>query len=165
MVDPVNVENLTNCDWTVETWIVDPVNVELTVRLFVLMNPVCNVEFTVRLFVVIVDPVNVELTVRLFVLMNPVCNVEFTVRLFVVTVDPVNVENIPVLIPNVDIYAVFITNDEPTAVKNDKFSLFKVLDCELNTVIVDPDAVEKTRFLTLIVDPIAVEKLRLLTLM
>ena len=36
--------------------------------------------------------------------------------------------------------------EDPTAVENDRFSLFIVFDCESNTFIVPPVAVEKTKF-------------------
>ena len=88
-----------------------------------------------------VEPCSVEFTRIVFANNVETLSDEVTVRFCVVIVEPVIV---------VLTVIVSVTINAPVAVLYVRFSLLIEPDCALNTVIVDPDAVEKFKLRTLI---------------
>lgn len=156
MVDAVIVDAVIELPRSVENAIVRVFNVEIVAAEPI--NDDIDALPVIILDVVIVHPVAVEND-------NVSLCTDPDLESNTVIVDPVAVEKLRAstvitceinsLLLMVHIFAVDITallqlRLLPSAVENPKFSLFNTSDSELNTVIVHPDAVEKTRFLTLI---------------
>ena len=154
-VEPCKVEYCTvdacRVDWTTSVFveIVDPVAVENNSAVADIDEPnkveYCNV------VVVIVEPCSVELDVIIFavnceIISVDALSVEFTISELDVRFCVVIVE--PVMVVLTAIVSVII--DIPVAVLYDRFWLLIEPDCALNTLIVDPDAVEKFKLRTLI---------------
>jgi hypothetical protein len=74
---------------------------------------------------------------------------ENTVKTFSVETNSVEL-TVWVFVISTLVFVLFAIMEDPDAVENDRFWLFIVFDSELNTWIVDPDAVEKFRLLTFI---------------
>ncbi len=77
-VDPISVENVMNCVWIVETWIVDTNKVEAIERVFNVIVDPWIVEAINRVFIERVDPWIVEVNIVLDVSVDP-CKIDIEI--------------------------------------------------------------------------------------
>ena len=77
-VDPISVENVMNCVWIVETWIVDTNKVDAIERVFNVIVDPWIVEAINRVFIERVDPWIVEVNIVLDVSVDP-CKIDIEI--------------------------------------------------------------------------------------